>query len=77
MRDALGIDLSLLVVFETPTVEGMATAAAAASPAGPLAGSPSLAAEEDRLAAQAAQAAELSDDDLDALLEEMIEGRSS
>jgi amino acid adenylation domain-containing protein len=73
VRDALGIDLSLLVVFETPTVEGMATAAAAAKPHALLAGPPGLAAEEEMLAAHA----ELSDADLDALLEEMMEGRSS
>jgi amino acid adenylation domain-containing protein len=70
VRDALGVDLSLLVVFETPTVEGMAAAAAAAKPSEILAGP---AAGEEELAAHA----ELSDADLDALLEEMIEGRSA
>jgi amino acid adenylation domain-containing protein len=69
VRDALGVDLSLLVVFETPTVEGMATAAAVARPSELLAGPPALAAEEERLVAQAA---ELSDADLDALLAQMI-----
>ncbi len=73
VRDALGVDLSLLVVFETPTVEGMAVAAAAARPAERLAGAPAAITGEEALIAQAA---ELSDADLDALLEEFIEGRS-
>ncbi|MEA2603270.1 MAG: hypothetical protein QOF89_4262, partial [Acidobacteriota bacterium] len=71
VRNALGVDLSLLVVFETPTVEGMAAAAAAAQPSELLAGPPALAAGEE---AFVAHAAELSDADLDALLEEIMEG---
>jgi amino acid adenylation domain-containing protein len=67
VRDSLGVDLTLAVVFETRTVEGMAAAAAAAEPAGP-------ALPEDPILARAAG---LSDGDLDALLEVMLQEESS
>jgi acyl carrier protein len=70
VRDALGAALSLSVVFETPTIEGMASAVSAAAifPPEPLAPPAAEAAE----AALVAQAAEMSDADLDALLEQMM-----
>ena len=73
VRDALGADLSLSVVFESPTVEGMAAAVSAAAvfPAEPPA-PPSPALDEEALLARAA---ELSDADLDALLGEMMSER--
>jgi acyl carrier protein len=58
VRDAMGVNLSLAVVFETPTVEGMA----AAVPSEPIV-------PEDPFLARAA---ELSDGDLDALLTQMM-----
>jgi len=64
VRDTLGADLSLMVIFETPTIEGMAAALSVAT------GSPELPA----LDAQGlvAKAAELSDAELDSLLAQMI-----
>ena len=56
VRDALGASLSLSVIFETPTIEGMAAAVPSVAPEDPL----------------LAGAAELSDGDLDALLAQMM-----
>jgi amino acid adenylation domain-containing protein len=63
VRDSLGVNLSLAVVFETPTVQGMAAAVSAAEPSGPTI-------HEDPFLARAAG---LSDGDLDALLEVMLQ----
>ncbi len=70
VRDALGADLPLPVIFEHPTIEGMATAVegAAVFPPEPLVPPAPDAVEE----ALIAQAAEMSDDDLDALLGRMM-----
>ncbi|HSK77696.1 MAG TPA: amino acid adenylation domain-containing protein [Thermoanaerobaculia bacterium] len=64
VRDSLRADLSLAVVFESPTVEGMAAAVAAS---GVVASGLGL--EEEALMSKAA---ELSDADLDALLGQMM-----
>ena len=56
VRDVLGVGLSLSVVFEQPTIEGMAAAVSGLAPEGPL----------------LARAAEMSDGDLDALLAQMM-----
>ena len=68
VRDALGVDLSLVVIFETPTIEGMAAAVADATPVAPAASAPVMVPDEPLLANVAA----LSDGDLDALLLQMI-----
>jgi amino acid adenylation domain-containing protein len=70
VRDALGADLPLPVIFENPTIEGMAGAVekAATLPPEPLV-PPIPDVEEEALVAQAA---EMSDDDLDALLGRMM-----
>jgi amino acid adenylation domain-containing protein len=71
VRDALAVDLPLIVIFEAPTVEGMAEAVAATgrpAPAESLA-IPPFAPEEQALLATAA---ELPDADLDALLAQMM-----
>ncbi|HEX6864281.1 MAG TPA: phosphopantetheine-binding protein, partial [Thermoanaerobaculia bacterium] len=64
VRDVLRADLSLAVVFEAPTVSGMAAAVAASG-----AVAPGLGLEEEALLSKAA---ELSDEDLDALLGQMM-----
>jgi amino acid adenylation domain-containing protein len=71
VRDALGAALPLSVVFETPTIEGMAAAVSAAVVLPPTLATPVLDAGE---AALVARAAEMSDADLDALLGQMMAG---
>ncbi|HWM94191.1 MAG TPA: amino acid adenylation domain-containing protein [Thermoanaerobaculia bacterium] len=63
VRDILGVKLSLVIVFETPTIEGMAAAVSAAVPAE----------FEDPILVRTV---ELSDGDLDALLFEMMDGET-
>ena len=71
MRDALAVDLSLVTLFESPTVEGLAAEVTAAAGLGTETEPPApviAAGDQAFLAA----AAELSDADLDALLMKMM-----
>jgi acyl carrier protein len=69
VRDSLGANLSLSVIFESPTVEGMAAAVSSSAVFPPAPAAPPAVDEE---AALLAQAAEMSDADLDALLGQMM-----